>query len=178
MLLNYSRISHINPPVLIFFSSLCIYVYILFLAALSLHCCAVKAFSSCGERGLLSSWDARASHCGGFSCGAWTLGHVGFSVCGSWALECGHHSCAAPVQLPQVMWDLPRPGTESMSPALKVGLNPLDHQGSPSPRCLTPTCPHFTAEEIEAQLKIQYILSTDARDSFFQLTSCSGLQSP
>ena len=32
---------------------------------------------SCGEQGLLSS--ARASHCGGFSCGAWALGQSGFS---------------------------------------------------------------------------------------------------
>ena len=39
-----------------------------------LHCHA-HAFSSCGERGLLSSCDARASHCGGFSCcGARHLG--------------------------------------------------------------------------------------------------------
>ena len=39
-------------------------------------------FSSCGERRLLSSWGARASHCGGFSyCGAWALGLSGFSSC-------------------------------------------------------------------------------------------------
>ena len=49
-----------------------IYLFILFLAALGLHCCA-QAFSSCGEWRLL--FGARASHCGGFSCcGAWTLG--------------------------------------------------------------------------------------------------------
>ena len=46
----------------------------LFLAALGLRCC-VRAFSSCGERGLLCSCDARASHCGGFSyCGARAVG--------------------------------------------------------------------------------------------------------
>ena len=39
----------------------------LFLAALGFRCC-VWAFSSCGERGLLSSSSARASHCGGVSC--------------------------------------------------------------------------------------------------------------
>ena len=27
----------------------------------------MRAFSSCGEQGLLSSWGARASHCRGFS---------------------------------------------------------------------------------------------------------------
>ena len=37
------------------------------LASLGLGCCA-QAVSSCGERGLLSSCSARASHCGGFSC--------------------------------------------------------------------------------------------------------------
>lgn len=39
----------------------------LFLAALGLGCCE-QTFSSCS---------ARASHCGDFSCGAWTLGHSG-----------------------------------------------------------------------------------------------------
>ena len=34
----------------------------LFLAALSLHCCA-QAFSSCGKQGRLSSCDAQSSHC-------------------------------------------------------------------------------------------------------------------
>ena len=38
----------------------------LFLAVLGLHCC-MRAFSSCGER-------ERASHCDGFSCGAWAVG--------------------------------------------------------------------------------------------------------
>ena len=36
---------------------------------------AVRAFSSCGEWGLLSSGSVKAFHCTGFSCGrAWTLG--------------------------------------------------------------------------------------------------------
>ena len=43
-------------------------------------------FSSCGKRGLLSSWGARASHCDGFSsCGTQALGCSGFSRCGTWA---------------------------------------------------------------------------------------------
>ena len=40
-----------KPHTLVFFNKF-IYLFILFLAALSLHCC-VQAFSSCGERGLL-----------------------------------------------------------------------------------------------------------------------------
>ena len=37
------------------------------LAVLGLRCCVVF-FSSCDERGLLSSGTAWASHCSGFSC--------------------------------------------------------------------------------------------------------------
>ena len=37
--------------------------------------CCKRAFSSCGERGLLSGCGMRASHCSGFSCcRAWGLG--------------------------------------------------------------------------------------------------------
>ena len=46
---------------------LLIYLISLVLAVLGLHCCK-RAFSSCGEWGLLSSWGVQASHCGGFSC--------------------------------------------------------------------------------------------------------------
>ena len=38
-----------------------------FLAVLGLQCC-MWAFLCCGEQGLLCSWSAEASHCGGFSC--------------------------------------------------------------------------------------------------------------
>ena len=55
------------------FSFYIIYLFILFLVALGLHRC-VKAFSSCGEQGLLYSRGARASDRGGFSCGAGDLG--------------------------------------------------------------------------------------------------------
>ena len=41
---------------------------------LGLHCC-IQAFSSCSKKELLSSCNAQASHCGGFSgCGAQALG--------------------------------------------------------------------------------------------------------
>ena len=50
-------------------------------------------FSSCDKQGLLSSW---ASYCGGFSyCRTWALGGVGFSSCGSQALEHSARSCDA-----------------------------------------------------------------------------------
>ena len=39
----------------------------LFLAMVG-FCCCMQPFSSCGERGLLSSCRTRASHCSGFSC--------------------------------------------------------------------------------------------------------------
>ena len=41
------------------------------MAVVSLHCC-VWALSSWDE-----SWGAKASHCTGFSCGVWALGHRG-----------------------------------------------------------------------------------------------------
>ena len=49
-------------------------------------------FSSCGKQGLLSRHGARASQCGGFSCGTLALGHVGYSLCGAqacWPVACG-----------------------------------------------------------------------------------------
>lgn len=48
-----------------------IYLF-LFLAVLGLHSCS-QAYSSCGERGLLSCCGARASRCRGFPCGALVL---------------------------------------------------------------------------------------------------------
>ena len=58
-----------------------------------LHCC-LRAFSSCGEQGPLSSFSVRASHCGGLSCfrlGMWALvvSVCGLSRCGLQALELG-----------------------------------------------------------------------------------------
>ena len=56
----------------------------LFLAVLSLHCCA-QTFSSCEAWGLPFSCGARASHCSGFSCcGASIFAACGLSSCGPW----------------------------------------------------------------------------------------------
>ena len=59
------------------------YLFVYFtLTVLGLHCC-VRAFSGCGEQGLLTSCGAWASHGNGFSCcRAQALGLVGFSSYG------------------------------------------------------------------------------------------------
>ena len=87
----------------------------LLLAVLGLRCCT-QASSMCG-------WPAPRG--GFFCCGPQALGmHVsvvaahGLGSCGSWALECGLSSCGAWTQRPCGTWDLPRPGTEPVSPAL------------------------------------------------------------
>ena len=51
--------------------------------------------------------------------------------CSSWALECWLSSCGAGAYLFRGMWDLPGPGTESVSPELASGFLPTGHQGSP-----------------------------------------------
>ena len=93
-----------------------IYIIYLSLAALGLRCC-MRAFSSCGERGLSSL------QCAGFSL-RWlfllqSMGsrHMGFSR----ALEHGLNSCGARASLLRGMWDLPGPGLEPVSPALAGG---------------------------------------------------------
>ena len=72
----------------------------------------VWAFSGCSERELLSSRGAWASHCGDFTCTAWTLGPAGFGSCGAWAQ----------------LLHLPGPRLEPVSPAFTGGFL---YQGSP-----------------------------------------------
>ena len=80
-----------------FFLNKIIYFMYLFLTALGLRCCA-RAFSSCSERGLLS-----VAVC---SFSLWWLlllqstgsRHMGFSSCGSWALERRLSSCSLRAQ--------------------------------------------------------------------------------
>ena len=65
----------------------------LFLAVLSFRGCT-RAFSSCGERGLLSICSVQASYGGGFSCcRAWALGLEDFCSFSSQALEQRFRSC-------------------------------------------------------------------------------------
>ena len=71
----------------------------LFWAALGLGCCA-RAFSSNGEWGLPSRRGAQASYCSGFShCRAQAPELMGFSTCGSRALERGLSSCGERAEL-------------------------------------------------------------------------------
>ena len=83
--------------------------YFIFLLNFWLRWVSIAAwtFSSCGERGLLSSCGVWASYCFGFSCcGVWTLQ-------GTWASVAVVHrlSCS-------VARGVPRPGIEPTSPAL------------------------------------------------------------
>ena len=77
------------------------FIFNLFLAALGL-CCCTRAFSSCGERGLLfvvvhGLLIAVASRCGARSLGVWASVVVahGLGSCGSRALERRLSSCGA-----------------------------------------------------------------------------------
>ena len=102
------------------------------MAAPGLHCCA-WASSCCSEQGLLFSCAACTSHFGGFSCCRVQALHTGasvlpargvsssFSSSGSWALGRGLSRCGAWAQSLRGMWNLPRPGTELMSPTLAGG---------------------------------------------------------
>ena len=118
----------------VLFFNKCIY---LFMAAFGLHC-YMRAFSSCGERGLpflavhrllivvasrcrAQAWGARASVVVAF----------GLSSCGSQALERRLSSCGAQTQLLRGMWDLPRPGLEPVSPALAGGFLTTAPPGKP-----------------------------------------------
>ena len=101
-----SRIFHI------FFFFVTFYLFILFLATLDFPCFA-WSFSSCSERGLLFISKC-ASHCSGFFCCRQQALGTRLSSCGSQALECGVSSSVGF----HSMWNLPRPGTEPMSPAL------------------------------------------------------------
>ena len=80
-----SQSAAFSSPLSTFFKNKFIYfIYLLFLAALGLRCCA-RAFSSCGERGYSSL------QCAGFSLRwlllLWSTGsrRTGFSSCGTWA---------------------------------------------------------------------------------------------
>ena len=99
-----------------FFKSINLSIY-LFMAVLGLRCCAQPS-SSCSEQGLLF-----VAVCGLLI--AWLLllrstgsRCVGFSSCGSQALERRLSSCGAQASLLRSMWDLPGPGLEPVSPAL------------------------------------------------------------
>ena len=100
-------------PLVIYFTFGSIYKFGVFFVALGLRCCA-RAFSSCSEQGLLfvavrGLLIAVAS----LLVRTWALGTQA-SVVGA----CRLSSCGTWAQLLHSMQDLPRPGIESMSPAL------------------------------------------------------------
>ena len=91
------------------------------MAALGL-CCCVRAFSSCGEWGLLFIAVHRLIAVASLF-RAWALGmrasvvwHVGSAV-----VPRRLSSCGARAYLLHGMWDLPGPGLEPVSPALAGG---------------------------------------------------------
>ena len=72
----------------------------------------------------VAAWTFLQSRCAGFAwrgfscCAAGAVGRVGFSSCGSQALERRLSTCGAWAWLLLGTWDLPRPGMQSMSRAL------------------------------------------------------------
>ena len=100
----------------------------LFLAALGLCCCTTRAFSSCGEQGLL-----------------FVAVRGLLIVVASPNAEHGLQtrrlsSCGSRAQLLRGMWDLPRPGLEPVSPALAGGFITTAPPGKPKVALLTGYC--------------------------------------
>ena len=142
----------------------------MFLVALGLRWCT-RAFSSCEERGLLSSCGARASLCGGFpSCRAWALGtwtsvavaqgliscswrpleHVGFSSCGTQAQLCACY----PVS--------PQARDQTCVPCYwQADSYPLHHQGNP----FTTFCPRVRSVLGLPGVLVVKNLPSNARDT-------------
>ena len=94
--------------------------------------------AACGLSLVVASRDYSLLQCMGFSSRwlllLWNTGsrRVGFSGCGSRALECRLSSCGARTQLLCGMWDLPRPGLEPVTPALAGGFLTTVPPGKPS----------------------------------------------
>ena len=105
------------PESLFFFFNNFIYLFIIFgcIGSLLLH----RFFSSCGERGLLSSRGAQASQRGGFP------------RCGAQALEHWLSSRGTRAQLLLGMWDPPGPGIEPKSPAMAGRFPSTEPPGKP-----------------------------------------------
>ena len=97
----------------------------IFLTVLGVHCC-VRAFSSCGERGILFvAVRGLLIAVGSLYCRAPALGPRasvvvahGLSLCCSRALTHRLSSCGTRALLLHGMWDLTGPGIKPVSPAL------------------------------------------------------------
>ena len=117
--MNFSVHMKVVPVLDFFFINLFIYLF-LFLAALGLRCCA-RAFSSCGERGLLLVVVRGLLIAVASLVRSTGSRHVGFSSCGTWALERRLSSCSARALSLRGMWDFLGPGIEPVSPTLAGG---------------------------------------------------------
>ena len=91
----------------------------------------------CGLSLVAASGGYSLLRCAGFSL-RWLLllrstgsRHVGFSSCGSRALEHRLSSCGTQAELLRGMWNLPRPGLEPVSPALAGGFLTTAPSGKP-----------------------------------------------
>ena len=93
--------------------------FFFFLAALG-HCCCVQAFSSCSKWGLLFAVMLRLLILVASLVASTGSRHAG-SVVAAHGLSCLVHS----------MWNLPRPGTESVSPTLAGGFLTTGPPGKP-----------------------------------------------
>ena len=101
-----TQVSHLPSSVLSFFFLFgCV-------GSLLLH----TGFLQLWRAGATLCCGAWASHCGGF-----LFQCVGFSSCGSQALERRLSSCGTWAQTLCDMWDLPGPGIKPVSPALAGG---------------------------------------------------------
>ena len=100
-----------------FFFLINLFIY-LFMAVLGLRFCA-RAFSSCGKRGPLFIAVRRPLT-------------VAASLVAEHRLQtCRLSSCGSRAQLLRSMWNLPRPGLESVSPALAGGFSTTAPPGKP-----------------------------------------------
>ena len=91
-----------------------------------------QAFSSRGERRLLSSCSAQASQCGGFSC-CWAQSPrgTGFGSHGSQVLEHRLNSRDTQLCCSMACGIFPDQGSSPGLPHLQVNSLPLNHQGNP-----------------------------------------------
>ena len=117
-------------------------------------------FFGCGESSLLSevffSCGKWVSPCGSRSCcGTQALGRSGFSSCSPQNLEPRLNSCGAQAKLCHGMWDLPRPRTEPMTPALAGWI--LYHWATrEAPKlCFALRSPELTRQEGKGQQNVR-----------------------
>ena len=119
--------------------------------------CHMQAFSSCGERGLLSSCCAPTSRCGSFSCcKAWALGcHV--SVVGAHRLSC-----------PTACGIFQDQGSNPCSLHWQADSELRDHQGSPRLLVLMFDYSYVcVCIQLYVQAAVDWLLGSNSTSCFF-----------